>query len=69
MIGANGFEPSTSWSRSGGLENLTPVGVALTSTGAPKLLPQLVHKLLSDAREKFKSSRLGMTKIATEREA
>src|SRR6516225_10683599 len=48
VVGANGFEPSTSWSRNGRSKNLKPCGCCTYKPHHPKnpasVGPQMVHK-------------------------
>ncbi len=57
MVGANGFEPSTSWSRTRKSENLKPCGCRTYKPHHPKILPQLVHKVHSVKRASTKDYR------------
>src|SRR6266568_5879515 len=47
VVGANGFEPSTSWSRTRESENLKPCGCRTYKPHRPKILLQLVHRVHS----------------------
>jgi hypothetical protein len=65
VVGASGFEPPTSWSRTGKLDNLKPCGCRAYKLHHDKILPSLVHKW-STTENRSSKTRESVGKVTSE---